>query len=123
MKILSSAWKLFCKGNAAFWAWYKSIFKGRPWYIKTVSGIGTLIVLFMLYLGAVDLNLFWLFGKSPGWAEIKEHRTAQASELYSADFNSSIIFLIELIELVLFITVSSIPFSVFSVLHSSPFAD
>ena len=26
-----------------------------------------------------------LFGKSPGWAEIKEHRTAQASELYSAD--------------------------------------
>lgn len=85
MKILSSAWKLFCKGNAAFWAWYKSIFKGRPWYIKTVSGIGTLIVLFMLYLGAVDLNLFWLFGKSPGWSEIKEHRTAQASELYSAD--------------------------------------
>ena len=68
-----------------FWAWYKSIYKGRPWYIKTVSVLGTLVVLFMLYLGAVDLNLFWLFGKSPGWSEIKEHRTAQASELYSAD--------------------------------------
>ena len=39
----------------------------------------------MLYLGAVDLNLFWLFGKSPGWSDIREHRTAQASELYSAD--------------------------------------
>ena len=85
MKIISSAWKFICKMTSAFWAWYKSIYKGRPWYIKTVSVLGTLVVLFMLYLGAVDLNLFWLFGKSPGWSEIKEHRTAQASELYSAD--------------------------------------
>ena len=85
MKILSSAWKFICKMTARFWAWYKSIYKGRPWYVKTISVLGTLVVLFMLYLGAVDLNLFWLFGKSPGWAEIKEHRTAQASELYSAD--------------------------------------
>lgn len=71
--------------TAGFWAWYKSIYKGRPWYDKTISVLGTLVVLFMLYLGAVDLNLFWLFGKSPGWSDIKEHRTAQASELYSAD--------------------------------------
>ena len=85
MKILSSAWKFICKMTAGFWAWYKSIYKGRPWYVKTISVLGTLVVLFMLYLGAVDLNLFWLFGKSPGWSDIKEHRTAQASELYSAD--------------------------------------
>ena len=85
MKILSSAWKLIRKMTASFWAWYKSIYKGRPWYVKTISVLGTLVVLFMLYLGAVDLNLFWLFGKSPGWSDIKEHRTAQASELYSAD--------------------------------------
>ena len=71
--------------TAGFWAWYKSIYKGRPWYVKTISVLGTLVVLFMLYLGAVDLNLFWLFGKSPGWSDIREHRTAQASELYSAD--------------------------------------
>lgn len=85
MKILSSAWKFICKMTASFWAWYKSIYKGRPWYVKTISVLGTLVVLFMLYLGAVDLNLFWLFGKSPGWSDIREHRTAQASELYSAD--------------------------------------
>ena len=85
MKILSSAWKLIRKMTASFWAWYKSIYKGRPWYVKTINVLGTLVVLFMLYLGAVDLNLFWLFGKSPGWSDIKEHRTAQASELYSAD--------------------------------------
>jgi len=85
MKILSSAWKFICKMTARFWVWYKSIYKGRPWYVKTISVLGTLVVLFMLYLGAVDLNLFWLFGKSPGWSDIREHRTAQASELYSAD--------------------------------------
>ena len=85
MKIISSAWKFICKITASFWAWYKSIYKGRPWYVKSISALGTLVVLFMLYLGAVDLNLFWLFGKSPGWSEIREHRTAQASELYSAD--------------------------------------
>ena len=85
MKIISSAWKFICKITAGFWAWYKSIYKGRPWYVKTISALGTFVVLFMLYLGAVDLNLFWLFGKSPGWSEIREHRTAQASELYSAD--------------------------------------
>lgn len=81
MKIL----KQLTKKIAAFWKWYKGCFKGRPWYIKTVASLATLIVLFFLYLGAVDINLFWLFGKSPGWAEISEHKTSQASELYSAD--------------------------------------
>ncbi len=75
----------FANKSKRFWQWYKGCFVGRPWYIKTVSTICTIIVLFALYLGAVDINLFWLFGKSPGWSEIKEHRTAQASELYSAD--------------------------------------
>lgn len=71
--------------NKATWQWYKSCFTGKPWYIKTINTVITLITLFILYLGAVDINLFWLFGKSPGWAEISEHKTSQASELYSAD--------------------------------------
>lgn len=69
----------------ALWQWYKGCFTGKPWYIKTVNGFLSLIVLFILYLGAVDINLLWLFGRSPGWAEISEHKTSQASELYSAD--------------------------------------
>lgn len=69
----------------ALWQWYKGCFTGRPWYIKIVNGFLSLIVLFILYLGAVDINLLWLFGRSPGWAEISEHKTSQASELYSAD--------------------------------------
>lgn len=83
-KITSVLHNMAVKSKAA-WRWYKSLFIGRPWYIKTVSGLCSLIVLFFLYLGAVDMNLFWLFGKSPGWMEISEHRTSEASELYSAD--------------------------------------
>ncbi len=45
----------------------------------------TFVVFFFLYLGAVDMNLFWLFGKSPGWLEISQHKTSVASEIYSAD--------------------------------------
>ena len=73
--------------NKAFWQWYKSCYVGRPWYIKATTVLASLIILFMLYLGAVDINLFWLFGKSPGWIDIAEHKTSQASELYAADID------------------------------------
>ncbi|WP_052342081.1 transglycosylase domain-containing protein [Xylanibacter brevis] len=68
-----------------FISWYIGIFKGRPWYIKMVSTIGSFIVLMLLYMGAVDINLFWLFGKSPSMSTIINTRPAQASEIYSAD--------------------------------------
>ena len=65
--------------------WYIGIFKGRPWYIKIVSTIASLVVFFILYLLAVDCNFLWLFGKSPSMEMIKNKRPAQASEIYSAD--------------------------------------
>ncbi len=85
MKKLKQAITWIATKNKAIWQWYKGCFTGKPWYIKTINTVITLITLFILYLGAVDINLFWLFGKSPGWAEISEHKTSQASELYSAD--------------------------------------
>ena len=85
MKKLKQAITWIATKNKAIWQWYKGCFTGKPWYIKTINTVITLITLFLLYLGAVDINLFWLFGKSPGWAEISEHKTSQASELYSAD--------------------------------------
>lgn len=69
----------------AFFRWYKSLYQGRAWYAKTCAAIVSLIILFFLYLGAVDLNLFWLFGKSPGFFDIKNPKTNEASEIYSAD--------------------------------------
>lgn len=65
--------------------WYVGIFKGRPWYIKIVSAIATLVVACFLYLGAVDINFLGLFGKSPSMSTIINTRPAAASEIYSAD--------------------------------------
>ena len=65
--------------------WDISIFKGRPWYIKLLSSLATFIVVILLYLIAVDINLLWLFGKSPSMSTIVNTRPAQASEIYSAD--------------------------------------
>ena len=65
--------------------WYKGLFKGRPWYIKTLSALGTLVVAFFLYLIMVDINFLWLFGKSPSMSDVKNTHPAEASQIYSAD--------------------------------------
>lgn len=67
-------------------SWYKNLYHGRTWYIKTIVGIVSFFTLFVIYLGAVDINFLWLFGKSPGYfSGIMDPPTSQASELYSAD--------------------------------------
>ena len=68
-----------------FKVWYKGLYRGRPWWAKTLAALGTFIVLFLLYLVAVDINLFWLFGKSPSTYSIMHPRNPEASYLYSAD--------------------------------------
>ncbi|MBQ3363964.1 MAG: penicillin-binding protein [Muribaculaceae bacterium] len=68
-----------------FKSWYKGLYRGRPWWAKTLAAIGTFIVLFLLYLIAVDINLLWLFGKSPSTYSIMHPRNPEASYLYSAD--------------------------------------
>ncbi len=73
------------KGFKSIINWYIGIFKGRPWYVKIISTIASLVVFFFLYLVAVDINFLWLFGKSPSMEMIKNKRPAQASEIYSAD--------------------------------------
>lgn len=69
-----------------FWAWYKALYRNATWYKKTIVVIISCIVLFFLYLGAVDINFLWMFGKSPGYfSGIMDPQTSEASEIYSAD--------------------------------------
>ncbi|MBB1551722.1 MAG: penicillin-binding protein, partial [Prevotella sp.] len=69
-----------------FWPWYKSLYQGRAWYTKTFIAFVSFLTFLFVYLGAVDLNLFWLFGKSPGYfSGIMDPPSNQASEIYSAD--------------------------------------
>ena len=82
IRFLKWSWKKI-KG---FWPWYKNLYLGKAWYTKTLIGFVSFIVAFFLYLGAVDINFLWLFGKSPGYfSGILDPQTSQASEIYSAD--------------------------------------
>ena len=80
---LSLTWCL--QKTRTFCHWYRNLYRGRKWYAKTLIGIASCIVAFFLYLGAVDINLLWLFGKSPGFIAIKDAVTSEASEIYSDD--------------------------------------
>lgn len=68
-----------------FFPWYIHLYRGRAWYTKAALGVVSFIVTIFLYLGAVDINFLWLFGKSPGFSEIQTPPTYAASEIYSAD--------------------------------------
>ena len=68
----------FCK-------WYKRLYVGRPWYLKLCTATASLVILFIAYLIAVDINFLWLFGRSPSMSVIKNPEPNVASELYSAD--------------------------------------
>ena len=73
------------RGICKFFPWYAKLYKGRAWYTKAAVGIVSFFVAIFLYLGMVDINFLWLFGKSPGFIEIKTPPTYAASEIYSAD--------------------------------------
>lgn len=61
-----------------------AIYGGR-WYKRCIMWFLTLILMIILLLIAVDFNLFGLFGQSPGFSEIRNPETNEASEIYSAD--------------------------------------
>ena len=84
-KILKKIFTLFWRALKRVGHWYASLYKGRPWYVKCLSAIASVIVAFLLYLVAVDINFLGLFGKSPSMNTILNTRPAQASEVYTAD--------------------------------------
>ena len=78
LKAIARGWRA-CKNG------YKSLYRGKPWYIKVLVALATIIVSFFLYLVAVDINFLWLFGKSPSTDQVMHPKTNQASYIYSAD--------------------------------------
>lgn len=85
MNKVQKAFSWIIRRPRVFWLWYKGLYKGRAWYTKTcVVFVSSTLALF-LYLGMVDINFLWLFGKSPGFAQIMHPNTSEASEIYSAD--------------------------------------
>ncbi len=86
MNKLKTLYQWCMQKGTAFWSWYKKLYIGQPTWRKALVGFVSCIVAFFLYLGAVDINFLWLFGKSPGYfSGICDPQTSQASEIYSAD--------------------------------------
>lgn len=78
----------FCSGCFSFWKGFMNVLRriyGGPWYKKIIVWVCTVFVAIILLLGAVDINFLYLFGKSPGFKDIKNPVTNAASEIYSAD--------------------------------------
>ena len=47
------------RGIRSFLQWYKSIYVGRPWYVKTVSAIASFVVFVVIYSLMVFFNFMW----------------------------------------------------------------
>ncbi len=84
LRILKKLWNAF----TAIFRWYFRLYRGRRWYTRVLIFLLSLPVFLLLFLGMVDINFLWLFGRSPGFfgeSSIMHPHTAIASEVYSAD--------------------------------------
>jgi penicillin-binding protein 1A len=64
---------------------HEEAYKKAPWYGKILIVAADFIACFLVYLIIVDVNLFWLFGKSPGLRSINHPKHSYATEIYSSD--------------------------------------
>lgn len=62
----------------------RKIYSG-PWYKKLAVWFATFVLAVILFFMAVDCNFCYLFGRSPGFADIKDPVTSEASEVYTCD--------------------------------------
>ena len=70
------------------WNRFKEILRriySGPWYKKIAVWICTFLLSILLFFVAVDMNLFFLFGSTPSFSDIKYPTVNEASEIYSAD--------------------------------------
>ena len=70
---------------AGFGRWYRNLYRGASIGRKIMLVLVSSVVYLLTYCVAVQLNLFWLFGRSPSLNSIMHPKTAAASELYTAD--------------------------------------
>jgi penicillin-binding protein 1A len=73
---------------ANFWSHYKAFnakVKKTPLIVRIAVILAKIVIAILLFLGAVDINFLWLFGKSPKLHDLNNPNMEIASELYSAD--------------------------------------
>src|SRR5690606_16779715 len=60
-------------------------FRSLPWYRKLGNIAFTISWMFVVYLLVVDLNILWLFGKSPTLKAIENPEQSLVTTIISAD--------------------------------------
>jgi len=71
-----------------YWQKYRSLkqqIKQKPFYIRALFTIARICFWILVFFIAIDINFFWLFGKSPGLRALNNPRMEIASELFSSD--------------------------------------
>ena len=68
----------------SFLDFFRRIYSG-PWYKKTAAWIATFFVIVIMFFVCVDCNFCYLFGRSPGFDDIKDPVVNEASEVYTCD--------------------------------------
>lgn len=77
--------RLFGSFFVALWHQRKATWKTARWYRRLSILLLEFFLLIFLYLFCVDINMLWLFGKSPSLLSISDPQQSVASEIYSAD--------------------------------------
>ena len=68
----------------SFSVFFRRIYSG-PWYKKTAAWIAIFFVIVIMFFVCVDCNFCYLFGRSPGFDDIKDPVVNEASEVYTCD--------------------------------------
>ena len=76
--------KNFKKPFVVFRDFHSRTYSG-PWYKRTAVWLATILVFIILFFVAVDCNFCYLFGRSPGFDDIKNPVVNEASEVYTCD--------------------------------------
>lgn len=92
MKIKKEHFKLLYEWIKAYyrvcWGFVKGRFiaaKSYRWYQKIAFYSGVTLISIFLFAFIIDINLFWLFGRSPRISDLMDPNMNVASELYSED--------------------------------------
>lgn len=77
--------RLFGSFFVVLWRQRRETWKKAHWYRRLSILLLEFFLLVFLYLFCVDINMLWLFGKSPSLLSISDPQQSVASEIYSAD--------------------------------------
>ena len=68
----------------SFADFFRRLYSG-PWYKKIAVWLATFFFIIILFFICVDCNFCYLFGRSPGFNDIKDPVVNEASEVYTCD--------------------------------------